>query len=223
MVTGGLAGSPRKAFTTLHAKSPQPHDYKELTRVENLIYDSCMLYEGEQEMQCLRVWDKLTKFHAHSSMECSLDNLRCIVLDVLDRLCAGIEGKDGLILLNKVSSSVLSFRDKFNDVDAFFDEARQDNEEGIDFDSFKASMRTVDKWISEEEMSLIFMAADADGDGHLARDELSAFLTAAIFAEEPLRALEVDGIPKKRPELEDLLRWSTSGRTTSWSGLARLR
>merc|ERR1712124_189812 len=45
--------------------------------------------------------------------KCSLDNLKCIVLEVLERLCGGIESGDGTVILNRVSSVVSSLRGKF--------------------------------------------------------------------------------------------------------------
>merc|ERR1719208_202511 len=88
-------------------------DYPHLSRVEDLIYDSCVIREDLQQTECMRVLDKLTKFHQQNAMECSVDDLHCVVLDVLDRLCKNIEGKDGLILLNRVTGAVSLFKDRF--------------------------------------------------------------------------------------------------------------
>mmetsp|Transcript_90104 Transcript_90104/g.209629 ORF Transcript_90104/g.209629 Transcript_90104/m.209629 type:complete len:253 (+) Transcript_90104:88-846(+) len=196
-----------------------PEDYAELSRVEDLIYDSCIVMEGQQEMQCLRVWDKLKKFHKESALECNLDDMRCVVLDVLDRLCKGIDGQDGLILLNKVSTAVLAFRQKFVTWDSAFEAADTDGSGDIDLDELIAF---VGPRMTRNEVKLVFVAADANGDGVISREEFSDFLTAAVFAEEPLRQLEVDPVPQKQPDFNDYLTWSTSGRVQSWAGLSKL-
>jgi len=197
-------------------------DYPELTRVEELIYESCVIKEGAQELECLRVWDKLKKFHGESALECDLDDMRCVVLDVLDRLCKGIDGKDGLVVLNKVSSAVLLFRDKFSDWERAFDAVDTDSSDYIDMAELTEAMKSVNVGMSEAEVRLVFKAADANGDGKISREEFSDFLTAGVFAEEPLRGLQVDAMPTKQPDFPDYLRWSTSNRMGSWAGLASL-
>lgn len=197
-------------------------DYPELTRVEDLIYESCVIKEGTQELECLRVWDKLKKFHGESALECNLDDMRCVVLDVLDRLCKGIGGKDGLVILNKVSNAVLIFREKFADWERAFDAVDTDSSGDIDMAELIAGMKSVKAGMSDAEVRLVFMAADANGDGKISREEFSDFLTAGVFAEEPLRGLQVDAMPTKQPDFPDYLRWSTSNRMGSWAGLAGL-
>jgi len=198
-------------------------DYPDLSRVEDLIYDSCVVMETSQELECLRVWNKLTSFHKDAAIECSLDDLRCVVLDVLDRLCQGIDGKDGLIMLNKVSNAVLTFREHFTDWDKAFTAADRDQTGKLDLDDLIAVMKDVGAGMTNQEVSLCFVAADANGDGVISREEFADFLTAAVFAEEPLRELQVDNLPRKQPDIIDYLRWSSAGRTQSWAGLAKMR
>jgi len=217
-----VEGMPRAGVRAPVSLRGAASDYKELSRVEDIIYDSCVVKDGEQELECLRVWDKLKKFHDDAALECDLDDLRCVVLDVLDRLCAGIDGKDGLVLLSKVSSAVLAFREKFKDWDTAFNSADTTESGDLTLEELIVAMDSVNAQMTREEVGLIFVAADTNGDGVISREEFSNFLTAAVFAEEPLRQLQVDSLPKKQPNLEEYLRWTTSGRGGSWAGLAKL-
>jgi len=198
-------------------------DYPDLSRVEDLIYDSCVVMEDSRsEIECLRVWDKLKSFHSDAALECNLDDLRCVVLDVLDRLCSGIDGKDGLVLLNKVADAVLGFRKKFEQWDTAFAAADRDSSGKLTLEDLMAAMKDVKAGMTEKEVKLCFIAADANGDGVISREEFADFLTAAVFAEEPLRQLQVDSLPMKQPDLLDYVRWSSEGRTQSWAGLAKM-
>lgn len=223
--TGAARPVLRAPAAGLVARAAESKAYPELSRVEDLIYDSCMLYEEpREELQCLRTLDKLTKFHEKSKLECSLDSFHCIVLDVLDRLCAGIQGRDGIVLLNRVASAVLSFRNKFVTWEQAFGKADHDGKGHLDVEKLTALMRSSQAGLTDEEVRAIFFAADANGDGSISPQEFSDFLTAAVFAEEPLRQLQVDPLPTKRGDLEDYLRWSSSGSSGgSWSGLSRIR
>eukprot|EP00443_Scrippsiella_acuminata_P065348 CAMPEP_0115429810 /NCGR_PEP_ID=MMETSP0271-20121206/30714_1 /TAXON_ID=71861 /ORGANISM="Scrippsiella trochoidea, Strain CCMP3099" /LENGTH=250 /DNA_ID=CAMNT_0002855005 /DNA_START=74 /DNA_END=826 /DNA_ORIENTATION=- len=216
--TGGSLPPLRRASSSV-ARAAEGHEYPELQRVEQMIYDSCMLREGMQEVQCLRTLSKLTKFHEEAALECKMDELNCLVLDVLDRLCAGIQGSDGLIVLNRVTSAVLSFREKFSDWSSAFKAADTDGSGDLDLDELIAAMKSVDSGMTEEQVKMIFFAADANGDGVISAEEFSNFLTAAVFAEEPLRGLQVDSLPKKQPAFEEYLRWSMSGRSGSWAAM----
>lgn len=218
-ITGlGGAAAPR-ATRSVVARRAEGHDWPELQRVEQLIYDGCMLREGEQEVQCLRTLSKLTEFHEQSSLECNVEELNCLVLDILDRLCAGIEGKDGLILLNRLTNAVLSFRAKFSDWSAAFKAADTDGSGDLDLPELIAAMKSADSGLTEKEVKMIFFAADANGDGVISSEEFSNFLSAAVFAEEPLRGLQVDSLPKKQPSFEEYLRWSMAGRSGSWASM----
>mmetsp|Transcript_31060 Transcript_31060/g.78605 ORF Transcript_31060/g.78605 Transcript_31060/m.78605 type:complete len:251 (+) Transcript_31060:97-849(+) len=208
----------RKAGSSVKLAA-EGHKCPELQRVEELIYDSCMLQDGEQEVQCLLALSKLTKFHEQAALECKVDEFHCLVLDVLDRLCAGIQGSDGLILLNRVADAVLAFREKFSDLKTAFKAVDVDGSGDLDLDEFIAAMRSVDSCLTEEQVKMIFVAADANGDGAVCAEEFSNFLTAAIFVEEPLRRLQVDSLPKKQPTFEEYLRWSMSGRSGSWAAM----
>eukprot|EP00929_Paragymnodinium_shiwhaense_P025055 TRINITY_DN15241_c0_g1_i4.p1 TRINITY_DN15241_c0_g1~~TRINITY_DN15241_c0_g1_i4.p1 ORF type:complete len:149 (+),score=23.26 TRINITY_DN15241_c0_g1_i4:98-544(+) len=119
-----LVGYRSVARTTAHAHVQRPapaESYPNLARVEGMIQDSCGGKEGEAQEQCLRMWDKLTKFHEESEVDFNLDQLRSIVLYVLDRLCAGIQtGVVGPELLDKVSTIVGSLRSKFTSCDNAF-------------------------------------------------------------------------------------------------------
>lgn len=220
--TGGaaIAAARRMPAASVVARAAVvAEDYPELQRVEDLIYDSCMLREGEQEMQCLRTLSKLTKFHEKSALGCNVDELNCLVLDILDRLCAGIHGSEGLVLLTRVTSSVLAFREKFSDWSAAFKAADTDGSGDLDLEELIAAMASVNSGLSDEQVKMIFFAADANGDGVISAEEFSNFLTAAVFAEEPLRELQVDNLPKKQPSFEEYLRWSMQGRSGSWAAM----
>eukprot|EP00418_Pyrodinium_bahamense_P091351 CAMPEP_0179041934 /NCGR_PEP_ID=MMETSP0796-20121207/16408_1 /TAXON_ID=73915 /ORGANISM="Pyrodinium bahamense, Strain pbaha01" /LENGTH=257 /DNA_ID=CAMNT_0020738305 /DNA_START=131 /DNA_END=902 /DNA_ORIENTATION=- len=195
-------------------------DYPELSRVEDLIYDSCVIKEGKQEIECLRTWDKLKRFHKDAALECNLDDMRCVVLDVLDRLCEGIDGQEGLVLLNKVSAAVLAFRDKFTDWETAFTMADTDNSGDLSLNELIEAMKSVGAGMTDAEVKLVFVAADTNRDGVISKEEFSDFLTAAVF--EPLRDLQVDKVPKKQLDFNDYLHWSSAGRTESWAGLAKL-
>jgi len=205
-----------QAHTLLRASSAE--DYPELSRVENLIYESCVLKEGAQEMQCLSTWDKLQNFHKEAKLECNLEDLRCVVLDVLDRICGNIKGQEGLIVLSKVANTMQSFRKKFNDWDKAFTDADTDGSGDLSMAELSAAINKMDVGLTEKEVSIVFMAADANGDGKVSKMEFSDFMTAAVFAEEPLSQISVDAPPKEKVDLdtEDLLRWSSTG--ASWMG-----
>jgi hypothetical protein len=181
-----------------------------------------MVKEGEQEIECLRTWDKLATYHAEAKLECNLDDMRCIVLDVLDRLCKSIDGQDGLVLLNKVSSAVMGFRKKFVDWDAAFSAIDTDKSGALSLDELTEAMKTLDVSMTKSEVAAVFMAADANGDGEVSREEFSNFLTAAVFAEEPLRDLQPDKISMKQPNFEDYVRWSSSGNPSWGASIGRL-
>lgn len=199
--------------------SSYEQDYPDLARIEGLIQDSCVVKEGDAEMNCLRMYDKLTKFHEKASKECNLDNLKCIVLDVLDRLCSGIESGDGTILLNRVSNAVTLLHSKFANWDKAFSHYDTDKSGDLDRDQYMAMMKTLKVGLSEEEAAICFFAADANGDGKISPEEFSNFMTAAVFAEE----IEADPVPKKMKTTEDFLSWATKDRDLSWgSNLAKL-
>mmetsp|Transcript_68609 Transcript_68609/g.155486 ORF Transcript_68609/g.155486 Transcript_68609/m.155486 type:complete len:256 (+) Transcript_68609:93-860(+) len=219
---GGSGLAPLRSPKPLTVLRASAADYPDLSRVEDLIYDSCVVKEGQQELNCLRVWDKLKNFHEESALECNLDDMRCVVLDVLDRLCSRIDGRDGLVLLQKVSGAVLAFRERFEDVDAAFQAADTDGSGDIDLGELQAAMQSVTAGLTPSEVKAVFMAADANADGVISREEFSDFLTAAVFAEEPLRELQVDSVPKKQPDFNTYLQWSSAGRVASWAGLAKL-
>jgi len=198
--------------TTRMALKASAEDYPELSRVEDLIYDSCTLKEGGEALECLRLYDKLQQFHAEAKMECNLDDLRCIVLDVLDRLCSGIQGKNGLVLLNKMGNVMEAFRSKFTDWDAAFEATDADQSGELSLAELTAAIKKMNINMTEKEIGLVFMAADANGDGKIQREEFSNFMTAAVFAEEPLKAMQPDAVPlKTKTETEDILRWATGG------------
>uniref|UniRef100_A0A7S1MCL0 EF-hand domain-containing protein n=1 Tax=Alexandrium catenella TaxID=2925 RepID=A0A7S1MCL0_ALECA len=221
--TGGRAAAPRRLATRsgLQAAPSQLELYPDLSRVEDLIYDSCVVLENDLEIECLRTWDKLKKFHEAAEMDCHVDDMRCVVLDVIDRLCQSIDGKDGLILLNKVSGAVLEIRDKFEHWDKAFVAADRDNSGMLTLDDLTHILKEIGSRMSPQEVKSVFLAADINGDGYISREEFADFLTAAIFAEEPLRELQADSLPTKQPDVIDYILWSSAGRTQSWAGLAK--
>jgi len=201
----GMKVAPRLSRAALRASA---EDYPELTRVEDMIYESCLVKEGAEEVQCLRLWDKLQKFHKESAMECNLDDLRCIVLDVLDRLCSGIEGKNGIVLLSKVANTMEAFRAKFDNWDGAFASIDTDGSGDLSLSELTAAIKKLNIDMTEKEVSLVFLAADANGDGSVSKEEFSNFMTAAVFAEEPLLAMQPDTMPKKQPDFMEYLRMS---------------
>jgi len=208
---GSAPAAPRLGQITLKAAATAD-DYPELSRVEDLIYESCVVKDGEQALECLRLYDKLQKFHAEAKMECNLDDLRCIVLDVLDRLCSGIEGKNGLVLLSKVANTMESFRTKFGNWDEAFAETDTDGSGELDLAELSAAIKKMNVGLTDKEVALVFFAADANGDGQISKEEFANFMTAAVFAEEPLRAMQPDSLPKGQPSFDEYLRWSSMAR-----------
>mmetsp|Transcript_44284 Transcript_44284/g.140846 ORF Transcript_44284/g.140846 Transcript_44284/m.140846 type:complete len:187 (-) Transcript_44284:173-733(-) len=185
-----------------------------------MIADDCTLQDGLQGIECLRTLSKLQKFHRETSLECNLDDLSCIVLDILDRLCANIQGKDGFILLNRVSGVMGTFRSKFTDWSAAFKAADADGSGHLSLEDLIAALRSAGATvITDDEVRMVFHAADANGDGVISAEEFSNFMVAAVFAEEPLKALQVDALPSKQPSFEDYLHWTTRGRDGSWAAL----
>lgn len=198
-------------------------DYPNLARVESLIQDGCQVKDGEAEIACLRMHDKLEKFHTKTSKECSLDNLKCIVLDILERLCTGIDSGDGTIILNRLSGLVSTLRGKFTNWDKAFAHYDQDHSGGIDKKGIMEMLSGPDVGLTESEAALCFFAADADGDGLISSEEFSNFMTAAVLAEDTLD-MEADPLPKKMKRTEDFLSWASSGSDSSWgSSLAGIR
>jgi len=127
--------SGRSLAPAVQLRASYEESYPNLVRVEDMIQESCAVKEGEAELKCLRMYDKLTKFHEKSSQECDLDNLKCIVLEVLERLCGSIESGDGTVILNRVSSVVSSLRGKFTNWDTAF--AHYDTDSSGDIDMAK--------------------------------------------------------------------------------------
>jgi len=204
----------------LRARGGYEEDYPNLVRVEGLIQESCAVKDGEAEINCLRMWDKLTKFHELTGKECNLDDLKCVVLDVLDRLCIDIESGDGTVILNRVSSMVSALRSKFTNWDQAFSHYDTDHSGGIDKDGMVEMMRA-NTCLTEKEIAMCFFAADANGDGLISPEEFSNFMTAAVFAED---TVDSDPLPKKMKKTEDFLAWATRDRDTSWgSSLAGIR
>lgn len=212
----------RAPATVRRATSAAP--YPELARVEDLIYDSCVVMEGSQELECLRGWDKLTRFHVDAAHGCSLDEkMPCLVLDVLDRLCKGIDG-GGLMLLQNVASTVLAWRNNFADWDTAFAAADITGSGEIDLQEFTAAMQSANAGMTRAEAKLVFNSADANEDGLISKEEFSDFMAAHVRLEETLQELQMDGVPKRQPDFYDYLRLSANSGDagTSWAGLSRL-
>jgi hypothetical protein len=207
--------SVRSLAPAVQLRASYEESYPNLVRVESMIQESCAVKDGEAELNCLRMYDKLTKFHEATAKECDLDNLKCIVLEVLERLCGGIESGDGTVILNRVSSVVSSLRGKFTNWDAAFANYDTDNSGDIDMAEMSAMMKALKVGLSEKETAMCFFAADANGDGVISREEFSNFMTAAVFAEDTLD-MEADPLPKKMKSTEDFLLWATSDRDGSW-------
>jgi len=221
--TSGTAGHvSTRTFTSMLPRRATTDQYPELSRVEELIYDSCMIKEDEQQIECLRVADKLTRFHADTALECDLDNFKCVVLGVLDRLCAKIQGQDGFILLNRLSSTVMAMREKFEDWEIAFAETDTDSSGDIDTDELNSMLKSMGTGLTDSEASAIFFAADANGDGVISKQEFFDFMISAVFADEPLRAMQMDPLPKGQPNFEEYMRWTGRG-TSSWEGMATIR
>eukprot|EP00403_Amphidinium_massartii_P011363 CAMPEP_0178427824 /NCGR_PEP_ID=MMETSP0689_2-20121128/29946_1 /TAXON_ID=160604 /ORGANISM="Amphidinium massartii, Strain CS-259" /LENGTH=275 /DNA_ID=CAMNT_0020049547 /DNA_START=32 /DNA_END=859 /DNA_ORIENTATION=+ len=186
--------------------------FKELSRVEELIYDSCMLkHTAALEAQCLRVWDRLTSFHRKASVECDLSGIRCVMLTVLDRLCAGIHDIAGLDRLRSVSTALLAFRGQFVDAEAAFEAADVDRSGDIDPQELASLMDSIGCKLADDEVQIIFEAADADGDGIISKEEFLTFLAATVFAEAPLRELHPSEALAHLPGFEDYLHSRRAG------------
>eukprot|EP00929_Paragymnodinium_shiwhaense_P027472 TRINITY_DN1611_c0_g1_i1.p1 TRINITY_DN1611_c0_g1~~TRINITY_DN1611_c0_g1_i1.p1 ORF type:complete len:250 (-),score=95.65 TRINITY_DN1611_c0_g1_i1:470-1219(-) len=197
-------------------------EFPNLARVEGMIHDSCMVKDGEAELKCLSMWDKLSKFHQTTKNECHLDNLRCIVLDVLDRLCTGIDSGDGLVLLNRVSNVVTTLKDQFTNWDKAFAHYDTDRSGDISEKEMFDMLRKMNVGLTEKESAICFFAADANGDGKVTPQEFSDFMTAAVFAEETLKEIEADPVPKKLKSTEDFLSWALKDREDmSWGSSLR--
>lgn len=198
--------------------------YPELARVEDLIYDSCVVMEGRQELECLRAWDKLTKFHVDAAHGCSLEEkMPCLVLNVLDRLCKGIDGT-GLMLMQKVASTVLAWRSNFMDWDTAFAAADMDGSGEIDLEEFTAAMQSANAGMTRAEAKLVFDSAGANEDGLISKEEFTDFMDAHVLLEETLQDLQMDCVPRGQPDFYEYLRLSANGGDagTSWAGLSRL-
>jgi len=207
---GGLKKPAGLARVALKASAAT--DYPELSRVEDIIYESCIIKDGSEALECLRLYDNLQKFHGEAKAECSLDDLRCIVLDVLDRLCLNIKGKDGLVLLSKVATTMETFREKFSNWEEAFKDVDTDDSGELSLAELTAAIKKFNISMTDNEIGMVFTAADANGDGSVSKEEFSNFMTAAVFAEEPLRAMQPDALPKGQPSFEEYLKWSAMAR-----------
>lgn len=195
--------------------------YPNLVRVESFIYEYCAALTGTHEADCLRNWYMLAKFHKDSATQCMVDDFKCMVLDLLDRLCAGIRGTDDVSQLNWVSSSAKAFRDMYHeDWNRAFEAADADASGVLDFAQFAAAAESVGTRMTRAAARMIFSAADTDEDGMLSRAEFSQFFTVATLAQEPLARLSAGRGPRTQPDLQG--RWSTFGRSSPSAGVAGL-
>lgn len=193
-----LIAVPRKAAT-----------YPALTRMEDLIFESCSVSDSEKSGECMKVYDKLLEIHFAAQEECDLDSLRCTVLEVLERIAERIKGTDGLVLLNEFRDAIGALSKNYDNYDKAFDAIDTDKSGDIDKAEMTEVFKKMGLSLSDSTVDALFKAADADGNGVIDKQEFADFVLAGCLAPVPLDEL--------KPAMgggttEDLMKWVGRGR-----------
>ncbi|CAE8604953.1 unnamed protein product, partial [Polarella glacialis] len=180
--------------------------YPSLSKLEDLILESCDVQSGEQGIECMDAYRTLVETHFQAQKECDVETSSCAVLQVLDRLAWGIRSTDGLAILDELRECVEAFgRVHGNLEDAFAAVATEGKDEIVEED-LRASLTKLIPGITDLTVGRLFRAADSNNDGAICRQEFSEFLMAGAFAAEPLRALKPQ--KKKGVSTNDLIGWA---------------
>lgn len=205
-----MAGQARAAAGGIYASAAYP----ELSRIEDLIVVGCKVEtDVKQEEDCLKVYDKIINLHFTAQGECEIDSMKCVVLVVLDRLCASIRGIDGLELLRQLRDAVGALRAQYDDWEEAFKAADTNDNGTLELDEFRVALARLAPQLTQDSVDVIFNAADTNNDGVLQKEEFADFLLAGVFAAEPLQEIggAVDSV--RTHTTEEVLRWAAKGRT----------
>jgi len=180
--------------------------YADLSKLEDEIYESCVIGDSDLEMECLDVHSQLVETHFQAQKDCDADPSKCALLRVLDRLAWGTTGSDGLQLLQHLRECVEAIHqmhqshwsDAFESLDTDHDGMLSEGE-------FRAALRKLSPDLTEQTSGQIFRAADLNLDGFIDRAEFADFLRAGAIAGEPLKKLKS---VKHSKSSGDLLMWA---------------
>lgn len=187
--------------------------YPELSNLEDRIYESCVVKDLDEEMDCMDVYSNLVEAHFQAQKECDADSSKCALLRVLDRLAWGTKGTDGLQLLQQLRQSVEAIYQMHQShwVDAV-ESLDTDHDGEISEVEFRAALRRLNPGITEETSGQIFRAADLNLDGAIDADEFADFLKAGAIVGEPLQKLKLrGGESAHQKSSEALLLWAMHG------------
>lgn len=200
--------SSRSTRSALRAKAAYP----ELSNLEDRIYESCIVKDFDEELDCMDVYSNLVETHFQAQKECDADSSKCALLKVLDRLAWGTKGTDALMLLQQLRESVEAIyqmhQSHWNDA---FESLDEDKDGRLSEREFRAGLRRLNPGISEETSGRIFRAADVNLDGVIDAEEFADFLKAGAIAGEPLKKLTPQSVSAHRKSSEALLLWAMHG------------
>lgn len=179
----------RRVFWSKSKSKKQKSAYANLARLEDVILESCDVEDIDKQRDCMKTYENLLHMHFKSQQECDLESMRCVVLDVIDRMTAGIADKGGLKVLTHFRQTVDAFERNHGSRGDAFDRARGDKDE-IDKASFNAALRRAGLSLPDMTVDRLFMGADANHDGKIDESEFNDFMLAGVFAAEPLKLLE---------------------------------
>eukprot|EP00440_Ansanella_granifera_P076620 gb/GFBE01083140.1/.p1 GENE.gb/GFBE01083140.1/~~gb/GFBE01083140.1/.p1 ORF type:complete len:248 (+),score=51.39 gb/GFBE01083140.1/:1-744(+) len=197
---------PRARSLTARAALGQ---YPSLSKLEDLILESCTVKEGDEGIECMEVYSKLVEAHFKAQTECDVNEQTCSVLLVLDRLAWGTSGTDGLALLWQMRESVEAFQQMYTSWGDAFDAVDLDGSGSIDQEELGVALRKLNPEITDMTIGRLFRAADTNLDGVIDPDEFSDFLMAGAVAAEPLKQLVPDHKRHEGGSAADLMTWAT--------------
>eukprot|EP00913_Durusdinium_trenchii_P023971 g22513.t1 len=210
------------------------------SKLEDEIYESCVIGDSDLEMECLDVHSQLVETHFQAQKDCDADPSKCALLRVLDRLAWGTTGSDGLQLLQHLRECVEAIHqmhqshwsDAFESLDTDHDGMLSEGE-------FRAALRTgfgqgvqrsakepfkkeakqlparkLSPDLTEQTSGQIFRAADLNLDGFIDRAEF-ADCRKPRSSQDFLRAGAIAGEPLKK--LKSVKHSKSSGDLLMWA------
>mmetsp|Transcript_70046 Transcript_70046/g.167333 ORF Transcript_70046/g.167333 Transcript_70046/m.167333 type:complete len:251 (+) Transcript_70046:66-818(+) len=184
-LSASRSSQPRSSRTSLRAKAAYP----ELSALEDRIYESCLVKDVDEEVECMDVYGQLVDAHFKAQQDCDVDPSKCALLKVLDRLSWGTAGSDGLLLLQQLRESVEAIYQMFQFWNDAFLTLDTDGDGALSEEEFRSALRETNPNISDMTSGRLFRAADVNQDGFVDVEEFSDFLKAGAIAAESLQSL----------------------------------